>query len=107
MSKEMTVETVCHAIRSGAVDHNEGLGLIRGLIDRAINGLSTLSPESEWISVEERMPTKEDADKHGRVFVYEPVLEDMKMVTYLSVNVKIGDKYQYPKWQPLPSAPEK
>lgn len=33
----MSVETVSHAIRSEAVDHNEGLELIRGLIDRAID----------------------------------------------------------------------
>ena len=34
MNNPMTIETVSHAIRNGAVDHNEGLGLIRGLIDR-------------------------------------------------------------------------
>ena len=36
MSNPISIETVSHAIRNGSVDHNTGLELIRGLIDRAI-----------------------------------------------------------------------
>ncbi len=53
----MSVETVSNSIRSGSVDHNEGLALIRGLIDRAIglqmdgiycNCASRIGETMEW-----------------------------------------------------------
>lgn len=86
-----------------------GIFLADGFHEIVENYFKSQSPErgeGGWINSETRVPTKEDGDKHGRVLVYEPVLEDMTMATYLSVNVKIRDKYQYPKWQSLPDLPD-
>lgn len=62
--------------------------------------------DNKWISVEERLPTEEDADENGKVLLYRDMNTEQKAQAK-SIHdwfmVKHCDKSS--KWQPLPAAP--
>ena len=55
----------------------------------------------EWIPSKERKPTKEDADKYGRVLVME--IGMIAIVNYLG---PINYPDRFPHWMPLPQTPK-
>ena len=62
---------------------------------------------NEWISVEERLPTVDDADENGKVLVYRTVNESQKSIAKSIYDwnfAKYLDKGSY--WMPLPSPPK-
>jgi len=72
-------------------------------IDEVIEKLKHPTPD-RWISVEDRLPTKEDADKEGNVLAWDELQDKAVEVIYASVSkMKIRFKF----WQPLPTKPQK
>ena len=69
-------------------------------LDLAITALQEYEP---WVSVEERLPTKEDADEYGYVQAWSKLRgadnEDIK-------HVKPNTPDHYTHWKPLPAKPK-
>ena len=57
--------------------------------------------EQEWISSKERKPTKEDADKYGRVLVME-----FGMISLVNYRGPINFPERFQHWMPLPKPPK-
>lgn len=55
----------------------------------------------KWIPVTERKPTKEDADKYGRVLVME-----YGMIALVDYRGPINYPDRFPHWMPLPQPPK-
>ena len=72
-----------------------------------IAATEALQSESEWISVEDRLPTKEDADENGKVLVWREVESTQTLMSksiYDYMMCKHLDKTSF--WMPLPQRPK-
>lgn len=66
----------------------------------------TQEEPSQWISVEDRLPTKEDADENGKILVWREVESTQALMSksiYDYTMAKYLDKSSF--WQPLPNPP--
>ncbi len=64
--------------------------------------------EEEWISVEDRLPTENDADENGKVLIWREMNEGQKPLSKSIFDwfmVKNCDKSSY--WKPLPKPPKR
>ena len=78
----------------------------RKIADHLIaNGVTVVdkfaTTEQQWISSKERKPTKEDADKYGRVLVME--FGTISLVNYHGPT-NYPERFQH--WMPLPEPPK-
>ena len=64
------------------------------------------APSPEWVSVSERLPTREDADELGRVWVKIDVYDEAILVSAKTVGRK-GDTHWMPKPRVTPPEPPK
>ncbi len=60
--------------------------------------------KSDWISVKDRLPTREDAEPHGRVLALEIIGSDAYYATPIWRLVARNSRYTH--WMPLPPLPE-
>ena len=64
-----------------------------------ISNLETV--DKEWISIKDRKPTKDDADKYGRVLVME-----FGMISLVNYRGPINSPERFQHWMPLPEPPK-
>lgn len=62
------------------------------------------SQTSNWISVEERLPTKEDANKDGYVLAWDKYYKIPYAQRFEDLHKHLQIRFTH--WQPLPSPPK-
>ncbi len=81
--------------------HDNMVDYINWLEDKIIDS------QTNWISVEDRLPTEKDADENGKVLVWREMNEGQAGLTKSILDwnmVKYCDKGSF--WQPLPTPPK-
>jgi hypothetical protein len=73
------------------------------LKERIINRLRVIHEETRWIPVLERMPTEEDADRHGYVLWWSEDEVALPVAHYWDFTGV--PKYHFTHWKPI-TAPE-
>ena len=111
VTKERIIEILKSHISPQDLDRNR-YNLLHGVeaFENIADDLLSLSPErkmTEWISVNDRLPEKSDADENGKVLIYREANPDQKGLSksvYDFYMVKYCDKSTF--WMPLPKSPE-
>ena len=81
--------------------------LAEQIAEEAISKTETAETQTNWISVEDRLPTEKDADENGKVLVWREMNEGQAGLTKSILDwnmVKYCDKGSF--WQPLPTPPK-
>ncbi len=68
-----------------------------------IEAIESYASQSKWISVEERPPTKDDADIDADVLAWDGISCKVRKAYYVDVAKM---KIRFKMWQPLPAAPK-
>ena len=97
---EKLTNIVCEAMEDGCIGRCNHPPCFK--VEQVVNALIANGVTvQEWIPVTERKPTKEDADKYGRVLAME-----MGMITLVNYRGPINYPDRFPHWMPLPEPPK-